>query len=75
MQGMDMLRAFLFDVCSCRGDWKMSSYVNDAITNIREKVGDKKVLCALSGGVDSSVAAVMPVKSLVLLLSPPVFRS
>lgn len=59
VQGMDMLRAFLFDVCQCAGDWKMSSYVNDAIERIRAKVGDKKVLCALSGGVDSSVAAVM----------------
>lgn len=64
VQGMNMLRAFLYDVCGCVGDWKMSAYVNEAISEIRRKVGDKKVLCALSGGVDSSVAAVMVHKAI-----------
>lgn len=58
-RGRDILNNFLFDICSCSGDWKMSSFVEHSIQAIREKVGDKKVLCALSGGVDSSVAAVM----------------
>ncbi|MGI6777587.1 MAG: glutamine-hydrolyzing GMP synthase [Acetivibrionales bacterium] len=58
-RGRDILKNFLFNICGCTGDWKMSSFVRDSIKAIREKVGDKSVLCALSGGVDSSVAAVM----------------
>jgi len=58
-RGMDILRNFLYNVCGCSGDWIMSSFVEQSIKAIKEKVGDKKVLCALSGGVDSSVAAVM----------------
>jgi GMP synthase (glutamine-hydrolysing) len=58
-EGTKILRNFLYDVCGASGDWKMSTYVDDMIRKIREKVGDKKVLCAMSGGVDSSVAAVM----------------
>lgn len=58
-RGKDMLNNFLYKVCGCSGDWKMSSFAEQSIKAIREKVGDKKVLCALSGGVDSSVAAVM----------------
>ncbi len=58
-KGREMLNNFLYKVCGCKGDWKMSSFVEQSIKDIREKVGDKKVLCALSGGVDSSVAAVM----------------
>jgi len=57
--GAIILKNFLFDVCGCSGDWQMSSYMDDAVKNIRETVGDGKVLCALSGGVDSSVAAVL----------------
>src|SRR5699024_8221690 len=48
---------FIYDVCNCTGTWKMSSFVENTIKHIKEKVGDKKALCALSGGVDSSVAA------------------
>ena len=57
--GKQMLKNFLFKVCGCKGDWLMSDYAKQSIEALREKIGDKKVLCALSGGVDSSVAAVM----------------
>jgi GMP synthase (glutamine-hydrolysing) len=62
-EGTKMLRNFLFKVCECVGDWRMDSFVDNTIEAIREKVGDGKVLCALSGGVDSSVAAVMLAKA------------
>ena len=58
-EGTKILKAFIFDVCGCKGDWEMSSFVDDSISAIRDQVGDGKVLCALSGGVDSSVSAVM----------------
>ena len=58
-EGQKMLSNFVFRVCGCAGDWKMDSFVEQSIHQIREKVGDGKVLCALSGGVDSSVAAVL----------------
>lgn len=58
-EGMKMLSNFVYKVCGCKGDWRMDSFVETAIAEIREKVGNGKVLCALSGGVDSSVAAVM----------------
>lgn len=54
-----MLKNFLFNVCGCKGDWLMSDFAEKSIQALREKIGDGKVLCALSGGVDSSVAAVM----------------
>ena len=58
-EGKQMLANFVFNVCGCAGSWKMDSFVEESIKAIREKVGDGKVLCALSGGVDSSVAAVL----------------
>lgn len=58
-EGMKMLSNFVKGVCHCHGEWKMDTFVDTAISQIREKVGTGKVLCALSGGVDSSVAAVM----------------
>ena len=58
-QGTDMLRNFLYSVCSAKGDWTMGDYKDTAVRQIREKVGDGKVLLALSGGVDSSVAAAL----------------
>ena len=58
-EGMTMLRAFVYDVCNCQGDWKMADFAQTTIEQIKAKVGKGKVLCALSGGVDSSVAAVL----------------
>ena len=58
-EGTKMLSNFVYNICGCAGDWRMDSFVESSIQTIREKVGDGKVLCALSGGVDSSVAAVM----------------
>jgi GMP synthase (glutamine-hydrolysing) len=57
--GLDILRQFAFDVCGCTGDWTMSSFVEEATARIRAQVGDGRVVCGLSGGVDSSVAAVI----------------
>ena len=57
--GTDMIRNFLYEVCGARGDWTMEDYCRTAVAAIREKVGDGKVLLALSGGVDSSVAAAL----------------
>ena len=57
--GKDIIRNFLFNACGCKGDWKMANYKETAVREIREKVGDGKVLLALSGGVDSSVAAAL----------------
>ena len=58
-EGKQMLSNFVYSVCGCSGDWKMDSFVETTIRQLREKVGNGKVLCALSGGVDSSVAAVL----------------
>lgn len=58
-RGVDLLRNFLFGVCSCRADWQMSDYVDQAVQQIRDQVGDKRVILGLSGGVDSSVAAAL----------------
>lgn len=64
VEGSKMLYNFVYKVCGCHGDWQMSSFVDDTIRSIRETVGDGKVLCALSGGVDSSVAAVLLSKAI-----------
>ncbi|MDD2417903.1 MAG: glutamine-hydrolyzing GMP synthase [Oscillospiraceae bacterium] len=61
--GVKMLNNFLFEICGCRGDWEMSSFVQASVENICGQIGGKRVLCALSGGVDSSVAAVMVAKA------------
>ena len=63
-EGTKMLTNFVYDVCGCSGDWKMDSFVEKTIEEIREKVGSGKALCALSGGVDSSVAAVLLSKAI-----------
>jgi len=58
-EGMKMLSNFVYQVCKCQGTWKMASFVESTIKELRERIGNGKVLCALSGGVDSSVAAVL----------------
>ena len=62
--GRDLIANFLYQVCGCAGDWDMGDFAAKQIEAIKEKVGDKKVLCALSGGVDSSVAALMVHKAI-----------
>ena len=59
INGTKVIENFLYSICNCSGDWTMSSFVDDSIKALKEKIGDKKALCALSGGVDSSVAAVL----------------
>ena len=59
IEGQTILKNFLFEVCKLKGDWDLSDYIAETIQAIQKKVGDKKVLCGLSGGVDSSVAATM----------------
>ena len=64
IHGMDMLKTFLFDICGFKGNWKMSSFIDDAVAKIKEKAGNGKALCALSGCVDSSVAALLVQKAI-----------
>lgn len=59
LAGMDMLRRFVFQICGCKGTWSMANFIDEAVRAIREKVGDRRVLCAMSGGVDSSVTAAL----------------
>jgi GMP synthase (glutamine-hydrolysing) len=59
VSGGEILRNFLYGVCGARGDWRMASYLEEAVAPIREKVGEGRVICALSGGVDSSVVAAL----------------
>lgn len=63
-EGTKMINNFVKNVCCCAGDWQMDAFVENSIREIRAKVGNGKVLCALSGGVDSSVAAVMLSKAI-----------
>lgn len=59
-----MLKSFLYNVCGCKGEWKMDSFIDTTVAQIREKVGDKGVVLGLSGGVDSSVAAALISKAI-----------
>ncbi|MDD6370619.1 glutamine-hydrolyzing GMP synthase [Galactobacillus timonensis] len=58
-EGSKLFHAFVYDICRCAGTWKMDSFVDTTVKELREKIGDGRVLCALSGGVDSSVCAVL----------------
>ena len=58
-RGLELLRHFAYDVCGCTGDWTMASFVDEATARIRSQVGDGRVVCGLSGGVDSTVAALL----------------
>lgn len=62
--GKRIIDNFLFDICKCQPDWTNTNFINSTIKEVKERVGDKKALCALSGGVDSSVAAVLIQKAL-----------
>lgn len=64
INGTRVIKNFLYNICKCQGDWQMSSFVEDSIKTLKEKIGDGKALCALSGGVDSSVAAVLLSKAI-----------
>lgn len=59
VKGKDILRNFLFNICKCKRSWSMKSFAHDAIEEIRQRVGDKQVILGLSGGVDSSVTAML----------------
>ena len=59
LDGQKMLSNFVLDICNAKADWNMGNFINEAIESIRKEVGDGQVLCGLSGGVDSSVAAVL----------------
>ncbi len=62
--GSKMLKSFLYDVCECKGEWEMDSFIDTTVAQIKEKVGDKGVVLGLSGGVDSSVAAALISKAI-----------
>ena len=59
VEGKTMLRNFVRNICACKGDWEMGSFIDTTVAQLKEKIGNGRVLCALSGGVDSSVAAVL----------------
>jgi len=64
VQGKVMLKNFVYEVCGCSGSWQMGSFVQETIAGLKEKIGAGRALCALSGGVDSSVAAVLMSKAI-----------
>lgn len=58
-QGSTILQNFLYEICKCKGDWRMADYLESAVRDIRARVGDSRVICGLSGGVDSAVVAAL----------------
>jgi len=63
-EGRQIIENFLFKVCGCQGDWTPASFVEESIARIRQQIGSRKAICALSGGVDSTVAAVLVDKAI-----------
>jgi GMP synthase (glutamine-hydrolysing) len=63
-QGNLILRNFLYNICGVKGDWKLASFIEKTVKDLRERVGNHRVICGLSGGVDSSVAAALLIKAL-----------
>ena len=62
-EGSKIIHNFLFDICNCKGDWTPQNFIEESISKIKSIAGDNKVICALSGGVDSTVAAVLVEKA------------
>jgi GMP synthase (glutamine-hydrolysing) len=67
--GAQIIRNFLYGICSCRGDWQMGSFIEEEVKRIRSQVGKERVILGLSGGVDSSVAAVLLHKAIGMQLT------
>ena len=63
-RGAEVLRNFLYRVCGCEGDWTPAAFVEEAVAELRQKIGDRHAICALSGGVDSAVAAALVAKAI-----------
>jgi GMP synthase (glutamine-hydrolysing) len=62
--GAELLRNFLFGVCGCTGDWTPAAFVEDAVAELRDRIGERSAICALSGGVDSAVAAALVARAI-----------